>query len=213
LRVVAESEGALVTEAYLHSTPDPPVSNAILLSPLLTSATVSYPAGGSSGWGQAGEWGMSVLGDAFQSSAPIDLSPQNHFLRSIVADGPLMRRLDSCPVQGVRQVGLLSLADAVGVPPHLRPAFPTVVLPVFHGGMLQRRSVELMVGTLLADKAVHRDHVLSALASAVSWAASSWQVPTLPDSYFDYTISPSPRGQCDAVDVGLASLVWGAPTR
>lgn len=213
VRVVAESEGAIVTEAYVHATPNAPVSNAILLSPLLTSAAVSYPAGGSSGWGQAGEWGMSVLGGAFQSSAPIDLSPQNRFLRSIVAEGPLVRRLDSCPVHGVRQVGLLSLADAVGVPPHLRPAFPTVVLPYFHGGMLQRRSIERTVGALLADKPVPNDQMLSALASAVSWAASSWQVPNLPDSYFGHTVGPSPRGQCSAVDAGLASLIWGAPSR
>ena len=213
--LVAESEGAIVAEAYLHSTPRPPVSTAVLLSPLLSSAGVSYPAGGANGWGQAGEWGMAVLGQAFQSSAPIDLSPQNRFLRSIVADGPLVRRLNSCPVRGVRQVGLLSLADAVGVPPHLRPAFPTVVLAYFHGGMLQRRSVDRMVGRILDREPVRSNQVMSALASAVSWAASSWQVPDLPDSYFYFngSVNGSAQSQCAQVDTGLAHLVWGAPSR
>ncbi|HEX6393182.1 MAG TPA: hypothetical protein VFZ97_07050 [Acidimicrobiales bacterium] len=211
--LVAESEGAILAEAYLHSTPLAPVSTAILLSPLLSSVAVSYPAGGSDGWGQAGEWGMAALGNAFQSSAPIDLSPQNHFLRSIVADGPLVRRLDSCPVPGVRQVGLLSLADAVGVPPHLRPSFRTIVVPFFHGGMLQRASLDRTVGRLLAHLPVAGDHLMSTLASAVSWAASSWQVPTLPDSYFARTVTGPPRNQCATVDADLAGVIWGSASR
>lgn len=211
--LVAESEGAIVAEAYLHSTPEAPVSRAILLSPLLSSGGVTYPAGGSGGWGQAGEWGMAALGGAFQSSAPIDLSPQNHFLRSIVAEAPLVRRLDSCPVHGVHQVGLLSLADAVGVPPHLRPAFQTIVLPFFHGGMLKRASVDRTVGRLLADGPVRGDPLMSALASAVSWAASSWQVPALPDSYFAGSTSSPAASRCATVDSGLARLVWGSASR
>ena len=211
--LVAESEGAIVAEAYLHSTPGAPVSTAVLLSPLLSSAGVSYPAGGTTGWGQAGEWGMAVLGQAFQSSAPIDLSPQNRFLRSIVADGPLVRRLNSCPVPAVRQVGLLSLADAVGVPPHLRPAFRTIVLPFFHGGMLQRRSIDRMVGRILDREPVHSSQAMSALASAVSWAASSWQVPDLPDSYFNRSLNGPAHSQCTQVDADLAHLVWGPSSR
>jgi hypothetical protein len=208
--IVAESEGALVAETYLHATPSAPVSTLLLASPLLTSGAVTYPTG-ADGWGWAGAQGMAAVGGALQGAAPINLSPGNGFLRSIASAGPDLRGVAACPLPDVRQVGLLALADSVGVPPHLRVAFPTEVLARFHGGMLANPADDRLIGRILVSGSVGPDGALRAAADALSWAASAWQVPTLPRSY--YPRSDVPPGGCPAVDARLAVLVWGPAGR
>lgn len=54
LTVVAESGGALIAKPYLAATPDAPVDNLVLLSPLLAPGRVYYPGAGDRGWASAG---------------------------------------------------------------------------------------------------------------------------------------------------------------
>ncbi|MGH9057397.1 MAG: hypothetical protein ACRDYY_16295 [Acidimicrobiales bacterium] len=209
--LVAESEGALVVETYLHAAPDAPVATVVLTSPLLTSGGVSYPPAPAGRWGIAAAGGMAALGRALQSTAPINLSPQNPFLRSIVREAPLLRTLATCPVGGVHQVALLALADAVGVPAHFRAAFPTVVVADFHGGMLQNPSLQRTIAAILAGKAPDRPSPLQAAEDLVRWAASSWQVPDLPASYYPLTSAGAPL-TCHQIDAGLEGLLRETPS-
>jgi hypothetical protein len=181
--VVAESEGALVAETYLAATPHPPVRTLVMASPLLDPGRVSYPLQGT-GWGIASRTGMEVLGSAFQRASPIDLSPTSPFLASVNHEAPLLQNLATCPLPGVSRFALLPLADAVAAPPSSRLAFPSVVLPAFHGGLLSDSSAAVLVARILRRGTVGPQGWLPMAEDTIRWAASAWQVPDLPASAF-----------------------------
>ncbi|HUC36177.1 MAG TPA: hypothetical protein VMR97_03545 [Acidimicrobiales bacterium] len=177
--VIAESEGALVAKTALMAAKNPPVGVLVLASPLLAPGRVSYPAGTSSGWGVASAAAMRVLGAAFQSVSPIDLSPNSAFISSVDAAGPVLDKAMSCPVAGVRQFALLPLADATATPAGTQLSFSSVVVPAFHGGLLESASSERIVAEVLDDRPVSGDQLLVVADDAIRSAAGAWQVPPL----------------------------------
>lgn len=174
--VVAESEGALVTEDLLRRDRDLPVHAVVLASPLVDPDRVHYPPHGTRGAGVAPRVALELLAAAFQRTAPIDLSPTSAFLASL--DTTPARRLLLCPVAGLRQVALVPLADAVADgPPATTPGIPSVVVPAFHGGLLASPSTDRLVARLLR-RALPGDRLLGVAERVVRALASAWSVPT-----------------------------------
>lgn len=177
--VVAESEGALVAKTALLADPSAAVGILVLASPLEGPGRVWYPTTGDRGWGVASNEAMALISFAFQGVAPIDLSPDNALFASIDQQAPLLQVAMSCPLAGTRQFALLPLADATVTPTSEKLSFPSVVLPAFHGGLIETASGEKIVSRVLEGLPVDEDQLLAMADKAISYAASAWQVPAL----------------------------------
>jgi hypothetical protein len=204
--IVAESEGALVTATYLVSYHDPPVSTAVLASPLIEPGRVSYPLGSSSaGFGLASRYAMQLLGSTYQSVAPIDLSPQSAFLESVDEFAPLLQRVLSCPAPGVRKFAFLPLADATAAPLHVTLPFRSVVVPAFHGGLVGSLSTDPLIAQVLKGGEPNGSGALRDLDTVIAASAAAWQVPALAPS--DYSRFVPTRhtlvSTCDALAEAL----------
>lgn len=180
--VVAESEGALVAKTALLAAPGAPVATLVMASPLDDPGRVFYPVRGDKGWGVASDEAMRLLSDAFQGVAPVDLSPNSPFLASLDGKAPELAKAMSCPITGTRQFALLPLADATVVPVAEKLSYPSVVLPAFHGGLIENPSVETVLSRVLLDRPVDEDHLLTLVDQAISYASAAWQVPSLAPS-------------------------------
>jgi len=158
----------------------------VMASPIPFLARVTYPADGSTGWGSVTRYLLTGLGRGFSGSAPINLSPNNDFLRSLDQSPPELRFDMGCPVNGVDQVAILPLADAVSASPVLpKFEFPTTIVPSFHGGLLNVESDRLIVARALQSGSVPGGGLYRAAYDLIAWGASAWQVPSLvatPDS-------------------------------
>jgi hypothetical protein len=181
--VVAESEGALVAKSAFLAQPGSPVSILVLASPLVGVGRVAL-TDGDRGWGVATNAGMRLLGDALHGVAPINLSPNNAFFSSLNAVAPALDDAMSCEIPGIHQFALLPLADATVAPNPTRLPFPSVVLPAFHGGLIESASGERILSQVLSGRPVSADKLLRLADVAISYAASAWQVPSLvPSDY------------------------------
>lgn len=180
--VVAESEGALVAKTALLTQVASPVATLVMASPIEDPGRVFYPTRGDKGWGVAMDEAMRLLSDAFQGVAPVDLSPDNRFLASLDGEAPVLEKAMSCPINGTRQFALLPLADATVVPVAEKLAFPSVVLPAFHGGLIESPSGEKVLSRVLLNQPVSDDRLLQLTDDAISYASAAWQVPSLAQS-------------------------------
>ena len=194
--VVAESEGSLIAKTALLARPGIPVASLVMASPLLEPGRVTYPRPGAAGWGVATRELMTLVSRAFQSVAPIDLSPDSSFLRSLDTQGPVLRTAMSCPLPGVRQLEVLPLADATVTPVELSAGIPTVVVSAFHGGLLGKAGVGRIVAAFLEHGTVPPAGLLAGVHYAIRLASAAWQVP-------DVRSAPSPAG-CAAAGAELA---------
>jgi hypothetical protein len=197
--VVAESEGALIAKTALLAKPNPWVSMLVMASPLESPGSVWYPTSGNDGWGVATSTAMQLIGDAFQSVAPISLSPDNPLLASLDRQAPLVSKAMACPMGEIRQFALLPLADATVTPATVRLPFPSVVLPAFHGGLLETPAGQRVVSEVLEDRPVNGDQLLDLAEKAISYAASAWQVPPLVASDYPRATAAEARAGCEEV--------------
>ncbi|HXY92789.1 MAG TPA: hypothetical protein VEP49_09960 [Acidimicrobiia bacterium] len=203
LTLVAESEGALLAEAYVAATPNAPVANLVVLSPLVEPGRVYYPAHGKEGWGAAGALAMDGFAWALRGVSPVDVTPDTPFLRSIVDDAPALRGLVSCPLPHVRQLAVLPLDTGVSAPSPESIGIPYTVVPAFHGGMLDSGSTAAIVTRVVAGERVDRDDGWSFAEDVISAGASAWQVPQLPTSVnAAWSGAPDP-GNCAAIRAHL----------
>jgi hypothetical protein len=197
--VVAESEGALIAKTALLARPDLPVQALVMASPLLAPGRTTYPQAGAPGWGVATGAVMNLIGRAFKSVSPIDLSPDNTFLASVDQRAPVLRDAMSCPLSGVHQLALLALADATVTPPDAGQGLPKVVIASFHGGQLADRSDDRLVAKFLHGRPVHGARYLAGAYRAITLASAAWQVPGGPGT-------PTPEScQADARVLAAAS--------
>jgi hypothetical protein len=179
LTIVAESEGALLAKSYLAATRRAPVRNLVILSPLLAPGRVYYPAQGKEGWGAAGGLALEGVAWALGGLSPVEVTPDTPFLRSIVDDAPALRGLMSCSLPDVRQLAVLPLDTGVSAPPRGAIGFPYIVVPAFHGGMLDDRTTAAVVTRIVAGRDVANDEGWSLAEDVISAGASAWQVPQL----------------------------------
>lgn len=205
--VVAESEGALIAKTALLASPDSSVSMLVMASPLESPGDVWYPTTGNKGWGVATSAAMQLLGEAFQSVAPISLSPDNPLLASLDRDAPLVKEAMACPMTGIRQFALLPLADATVTPTTADLPFPSVVLPAFHGGLLETVAGEKVVSKVLQNRPVNNDQLLDLADQAIRYAASAWQVPSLVSSDYPRTAAAEAKANCRQVAGDLRKYV------
>ena len=206
--IVAESEGALVAKSYLLSDPSPPVGTVVMASPLLAPGRVSYPVGGSDETlGLPARDALQLLGSAYKSVAPIDLSPNSPFLQSVDQLAPLLQQLLSCPSPGVHQVALLPLADATAAPADTDLPFPSVVVPAFHGGLIGNAATDGLIATALDGRVPVGNSGLRDLERVVAASASAWQVPALALSDYSRNVPAGhpPESSCGALADALRS--------
>lgn len=197
--IVAESEGALVAKTALLARGDPYVATLVMASPLESPGRVWYPTRGSRGWGVATSTAMELIGDAFQSVSPVDLSPDNPLLASLDGEGPVVGEAMACPLPGARQFALLPLADATATPASYKLSYPSVVLPAFHGGLIETPAIAKVVSEVLEDRPVNDDQLLGIAEKAISYAASAWQVPSLVASDYPRGARATPSASCRQV--------------
>jgi hypothetical protein len=195
ITIVAESEGALVAKTYLMSHDEAPVDMLVLLSPLVEPGGAYYPPAGQDGWGVAGGWGLRGIAAAVRVLTPLEVSTDDGLFRSLVDDAPALRGLLACPVEGVEQLVLFSLADAVaGAAPQL-DGLHSAVVPAFHGGLADDAGVQRAIDDTLAGDPPSGFAFWETAATVIGAGATAWRVPTLPLS-----INPAWEGADDVAD-------------
>jgi hypothetical protein len=207
ITLVAESEGALLAKAYLAATPDAPVRNLVILSPLVEPGRVYYPPSGGEGWGAFGGLELEGLAWALGGLSPVDVTPDSPFLRSIVDDAPAFRGLMSCSLPGVREAAVLPLDTGVSAPAPRALGIPYTVVPAFHGGMLDDATTASVVAQVIAGRPLAGDSGWSWAEDLIQAGASAWQVPGLSSSVND-AWSHAPRADdCPAIRAHLRSWI------
>lgn len=179
VRIVAESEGALVALTYLAATPDAPVRAAVLLSPLLAPGRVYYPPLGESGWGVVSGTVMGGIAAALGAVGPVDVSSDTPLFRSILAQAPTLQSLLRCPVPGVRQLAILPLDSGVSAPAPVEVGLPHAWVPAFHGGLLGDDATAELVEKVLRGLPASGSGTWSSVGDVVNAGASAWQAPSL----------------------------------
>jgi hypothetical protein len=180
--IIAESEGALVAKAYLMSHPDAPVDTLVLLSPLVEPGGAYYPPAGDDGWGVAGGLGLRWITAVVRSLSPLDVTTDDGLFRSLADDAPAFREMLACPVDGVEQLAVFPLADAVaGAEPDLQ-GVPSAVVPAFHGGLADNHAVQRTIRALLQGGASPDYGWWNATDTVIRAGAAAWRVPLLPIS-------------------------------
>jgi hypothetical protein len=182
VNIVAESEGALVAQAYLAGTPHAPVRSIVLLSPLLAPGRVHYPRIGDNGWGTAGGAVLDGLSAVVGAVGPVDVSSDTPLFRAIVDEEPAVGDLIRCPPPGVRSFAVLPLDSGVSVPAPFAIGYRYAVVPAFHGGLLgDATSADLLRHVLLGEHA-SGSGFWSTVADVVNAGAAAWQAPSLEPS-------------------------------
>ena len=201
--IVAESEGALVAKAYLMSHPDAPVDTLVLLSPLVEPGGAYYPPAGDDGWGVAGGVGLRWITAVVRTLSPLDVTTDDGLFRSIADEAPALREMLACPVDGVNQLAVFPLADAVaGSEPHL-DGVPSAVVPAFHGGLADNHAVQRRIRTMLERGVSPEYSWWEATDTVIRAGATAWRVPLLPIS-----VNPAWEDGDDATSCGdIARLV------
>lgn len=178
VRIIATSEGTVVARSYLEAFPRAPVSDLVMISPLVEPGRVFYPRDGSSGWGVATRAAMRGLAAVLGSLSGTDLDPNMPFLRSIVDHAPALRRGALCPAPQARVVAILPTASAAVVPPAgLSPRVPVRIVRGFHGAGFSEALSYLVTGAL-----PHTPRGAGMLNKVLRAGATAWMVPELPVS-------------------------------
>jgi len=210
--IVAESEGSLVAKAYLAATPHAPVTELVMLSPLVSPARVYYPPGGHEGWGVAAGIELKGITGVVKEISPIDLTPDTPLLRSIADNAPAVRELLSCPLPGVHQLALFPLADAVAAPHPTAIGIPAAVVPAFHGGLLSSGAVHKTIALRLDGGSLPPYDVWSSVERVVRVTSSAWQVPPLPLSLNPaWGHPPGDSPSCASMAAALQQWVAASP--
>jgi len=177
--IVAESEGALVATAYVLGRRPSDVDDLVLLSPLVEPGRVYYPPRGHPGWGLAGGWLLRLLARSVKALAGVDLSPDSPLMRSLADHAPALRAAIGCTPALVTQVVVFPLADAVAAPPG-RLGDDVIVVPAFHGGLLEDGSVGDALRRLVTGGRPATPPGWSLVERITRAASAAWQVPGLP---------------------------------
>jgi hypothetical protein len=182
VRIVAESEGALVTQAYLSGVPDAPVRAVVLLSPLIAPGRVAYPALGHEGWGVVAGTVLHGLTFIVGAVGPVEVSPDTPLFRSIVEEEPALGALLGCPPPGIRSFAILPLDSGVSAPAPLHVRVRHAVVPAFHGGLLGDTTSADLLGRVFRGRRAQGSGAWAFVGDVVNAGAAPWQVPSLESS-------------------------------
>ena len=201
--IVAESEGSLVAKVYLAGTPAAPVTELVLLSPLVRPARVYYPRAGEPGWGLAGGWVLRGLAAGIRSLSTMDVEIDTPLLHSMVDNAPIIRDLLPCPLDGIHQLALFPLADAVVAFHPTAVGIPSKVVPAYHGGLLGNDEIDKAIALQLDRGSVPRFNVWSRAQRLIEAASSAWQVPPLPLTLNDAWGAGAREPSCEMTTAAL----------
>jgi len=174
--IIAESEGSLVAERYLETTPTAPVDRLIILSPILAPGSVYYPPRGVDGWGVAAGWGLRGLASVMSAVSPLHFEADAPIVRDVVDEPQVFG--DACLLSPVSRVEFLPLADAVASRADGRTSGVRVVT-AFHGGLLGDHEMRARIRDVLLDAPDHSNHSMRTLDTVVWAGAGAWRVPAL----------------------------------
>jgi len=188
--IVAESEGTLGLDAMLAQHPDAPVGSVVLLSPIVAPGQYGYKATGSSLVTRdelhALIWFVGGLSPFGSSGAQTLISSVNsvgaRFASAAAEHAP------------VRMLEVIPLADAVTLPACPLPR-NVVVIPAFHGELLDDPVALRAVRRFLTDRPVSGVPSLRATAEIMAAAATAWRMPE----------SAAPSPPCNSAADGPAS--------
>lgn len=207
--IVAESEGTLIAKVYLMSRIDAPVDDLVMASPIVQPGRVYFPGGDEDGWGVAAGWQLQGIGALLDQLSPLDLTPDNPLVRSILDLAPLLRQSVMCPLAGTTQLVLYPLADAVAAPAveDGSVGVTVVVVPAFHGGLLDDPGIQRAI-TAHLDRGTVPDEGSWDLAGTLLHAGSAtWQVPELPLTLNgDWGVTDD-EVSCSEIEVRLAEVM------
>jgi hypothetical protein len=114
--------------------------------------------------------------------SPVDVESDEGLFRSLADNAPALRGMLACPLQGVEQLAVFPLADAVaGAEPELDGVRSTVV-PAFHGGLADNGDVQRTVSAALDEGAAPEDDWWQTTDTMIRAGTATWRVPTLPIS-------------------------------
>src|SRR5215470_114915 len=187
--IVAESEGTLGLDAMLAQHPDAPVGSVVLLSPIVAPGQYGYKSTGSSVLTrdelQALIWFVGGLSPFGSSGAQTLISSVNsvgaRFASAAAEHAP------------VRMLEVIPLADAVTLPACPLPR-SVVVIPAFHGELLDDPVALRTVHRFLIDRSVTGVPSLRTTAEIVAAAATAWRMPE----------SAAPSPPCKSAPAGPA---------
>lgn len=206
--IVAESEGALIAKLYLMSRSDAPVDDLVMASPIVEPGRVYFPSSGQEGWGVAAGWQLQGIGALLDRLSSLDLTPDNPLVRSILDLAPVLRPSVMCPLADTAQLVLYPLADSVAAPAIEDGAggVEVVVVPAFHGGLLNDPAVQRAI-TAHLDRGTLPEEGLWGLAGRLLQAGSAtWQVPELPLSLNGDWGAPTDEIGCPEIQAHLTDL-------
>jgi hypothetical protein len=176
--LVGVSEGALITREYLEGWPHPNVDAAAVFSPVIRPGQDYYPPlHATHGWGLAAGWELRGELSLLGLHHPTPLSADQPFVRSVLADAPLLRNRTLCPVPGVRMMAFLPSADAATIPPGNYRGIPADDLPALHGGVLGYPTAQQRLAAFLNGTTTSRSQ--SPHYSLVQMSSGVWQAPPL----------------------------------
>jgi hypothetical protein len=179
VNIVAESEGALVAQAYVAATSGAPVRSLVLLSPLAAPGRVFYPTLGDDGWGVATGAVMHGLASAIGGLGPVEVSPDSPLFRSMVDEEPALGVLLACPPPRVRSFAVLPLDSGVSAPAPFDIGYRYAVVPAFHGGLLGDGTTQDLIHRVLRGAQAEGSAFWSFAGDVVNAGAAAWQVPSL----------------------------------
>jgi hypothetical protein len=119
-----------------------------------------------------------------------------------------MRALVACRLPRVREVAVVPLDTAVSAPAPRAVGFEQVVVPGFHGGMLDDATTASVVRRVVAGRPVARDDGWAFAEDVIQAGASAWQVPQL-DAAVNAEWDDEPTSACRAVRANLQRTYGG----
>jgi hypothetical protein len=210
--VVAESEGSIIAAAYLVSHERAPVSNLVLLSPLVRPGRVYYPPAGEDGWGVATGWALRGITNIVGEVSSINLPADAPFLRSITSHPLAFRDLLACTPPHIPKLVIVPITSALSSPDPVAIAGPTLVLPAVHGGLLGNPTARAATVRAIRGRPPSGES-WDDVESVLRAATAPWQVPELPLSvnpaWRSGTAPPSPSGSRCARTVAAARAWLG----
>jgi hypothetical protein len=194
--IVAESEGALVTQVYLAAFPRAPVDAVVLLSPLAEPGRVYYPPPGEQGWGVGAGVIMRGIAGVIGALGPVDVSADAPLFRSIVDLGPTVGELLACPPPGIRSYAVLPIDQGVAAPAPVDVGYDHQTVAAFHGGLLGDDTTATAIADVLDGRPPDDGSGFwAAVGDAFGATAAAWQTPGLAPS-----LEPAWSGQPDDDD-------------
>jgi hypothetical protein len=207
VRIVASSEGTVIARVLVATTPTPPVSDLLMLSPLVWPNRASFPPPGADGWGFGTGYGLRALGWLVTALSDIQVGADLPFVRSMLNHPGALEFGVMCPQPGLRERAIVPVAEAVaGVLPEPHQ-LPVRVVGGFHGTVVGPVEVRDELMDMLHGEEPERSEGFWAWVNrVVGGSAAAWRTP--PVALVDGSTGPEGRDRDHCVRAQAALTHW-----